>query len=1149
MPIETLNQTLIGLFDTGSKVSAINTEFKKFIPKSTIKPCHVKMRSAQGTFYCTQKAPLKIKCGPLIVEHTFYLMKNLPKQILFGTDFMFAHNVDVLASRQSLQIQDEIIPFISDKENKNKNITLNLEAVKFLKTNAPIDFPEQEENFFKLLDEYEDIFNEITGVAKCEPMRINTGTAKPVKQPQRRMSIKKHDMIAAHIKEMLARDWIEPSESPWRANLVCVPKPDGTSRSCGDFRGLNDVTEDDAFPSPNAQEILEFIGQAIIFSAFDLVKGYYQIPIAVEDRHKTAIFGPDGLYQFKVMPFGVKNGPKVFQRLMNTVLGPHLRKFAMVYLDDVIIYSKTAEEHLVHLKIFFEAMRKAGLTLNPKKLQPLQKRIKVLGHIIENGMVSPDPGNVEGIQKFPVPFNQTGVRKFLGTVGFYRSFIPDYVDKATPLYRLLRNDVPFEWTDSQQLAFETLKAAVINIVMALPDLKGRFTIQTDASQKGLGAVLMTDMPDSKKVPVAFISRLLQGGEKNYTTTELECLAVVWAVEKFQGYIEQTSFTIETDHMAIRWLMALDRPKGRIARWIMRLLPYDFEVVYRPGRINWVADGLSRYPVSNDPEELEALAIEPEFDEPVQITTAELADLKITREEIMKAQLADDFLIKVREYLISGTKPENISARELSLLKTAANNSFIESKPNGLLLKWQPSESCEDAEGPGQDERIILPEMFWAKIIEQFHDTPQGGHLGTEIVCDRVSKRFYWVGLYTRVKSYIAACKTCQQYNYDNKKPGGLMKPHHFLKPWEEISVDIMGPYPMTRDRNAYILTIIDIFSNWVEIFPLRKSQCDTKSIVDKLKSVFCRWGFPKIIVSDNGSQFTSHLWINCLSSLGINPKHVTPYHPQANPVERKNRDIKLFLAKFTEKHNEWDKLLNELCFALRTAVNKSTGYTPARLLMGKELSAPLDIVLATSSGPRLEPNYGKSATDLALKLHNTVQYCAENRMIASEQQKFYYDQNRREIKFDVGDLVLCKAHHLSSAINKFTAGFAPKRDGPYEIMEFHSPNNYLLGDPETKKTISIVSVDKIRKFIPPLVSQNTPVDPEKKLKTALKKAVPTATDNPNEDLDDGEYDRRKMRQAKAKAKAKIKTCLVKPKPVNGRRKDGPTANKTNSSKD
>jgi hypothetical protein len=376
------------------------------------------------------------------------------------------------------------------------------------------------------------------------------------------------------VEEQLTSGLVEPSISQWGHNALFVPKKNGTLRPCIDYRTVNSVTKKDVFPMPNAKELLERIGQAKIFSVFDLAKGFNHLLIDPRDRHKLAYYaGKAGLVQPVVMPFGMKNAPASFQRAMYSIFYPLLGFCVEVYVDDIAVYSLSEGDHLGDLKKFFDICRQANLTLNTEKMQICQKRIHILGHVVGQGAFTPDPRKVAAMQHFPEPTNAHEIRQFIGTVGYYRSFIRDFASIAKPLTCLTGHRTPFKWTKKERDVFHTLRQAVLDKVLNAPDLGGEFLIQCDASGIGLGAVLMNrprKSTDGKFLPVSFISRALQGAEVNYSTTELECLAMVWSIEKFSPYIELTPFSVETDHIALKWLLNTKNPKGPTC-------PLDYEV--------------------------------------------------------------------------------------------------------------------------------------------------------------------------------------------------------------------------------------------------------------------------------------------------------------------------------------------------------------------------------------------------------------------------------------------------------------------------------------------------------------------------------------------------------------------------------------------
>src|SRR5688572_17269997 len=386
---------------------------------------------------------------------------------------------------------------------------------------------------------------------------------------------------------------VRKSYSPWASPVVIVGKKGGDKRFCVDYRKLNAVTKVDAYPLPRIDDLLDSLGGANWFSTLDLASGFWQISMQEEDIEKTAFITANGLYEFVVMPFGLNNAPGTFQRLMNWVLQDYLGKFVAVYIDDVIIFTKgTLEQHLDHLKQVFQTLRESILKIKLKKCQFCLPSLSFLGHVVGRGGIQPDPEKIRKIKEFPVPMNVSQLRAALGLFGYYRKFIKDFSCHAKPMTELLKKEQPYIWEERQQNSFERLKEMLIKApIFQYPDFEKPFTLFTDASKNGLGAVL-SQRKGSKECVIAYASRSTNKSEANYGITDLECLAVVWAVQHFQHYLFN-QFTIVTDHSALKWLKMCKIPKGRRARWIMELQQYNFSIEHRAGKANANADALSR----------------------------------------------------------------------------------------------------------------------------------------------------------------------------------------------------------------------------------------------------------------------------------------------------------------------------------------------------------------------------------------------------------------------------------------------------------------------------------------------------------------------------------------------------------------------------
>jgi len=393
---------------------------------------------------------------------------------------------------------------------------------------------------------------------------------------------------------MLDAGFIRESNSEYASGVVVVEKKGGELRFCVDYRDLNKKTKKDSYPLPRIDDILETLQGSQWFSSLDLASGYWQVEMKPEDIPKTAFITHHGLFEFTVMPFGLTNAPGTFQRLMDKVLRDELWKSVVVYLDDVNIFSKTWEEHLKHLENVFERIKKAGLKLSPKKCQFGNSELKFLGHIVGQDGIKMDPAKIEKVQNFPKPVNVTQVRSFLGLCNYYRKFVKGFARRASPLTELLRKGEEFNWTNRHQRAFEDLREQLTTEpILIYPDWEKPFILSTDASTFAVGAILsQLDKQGNERV-IAYASRQLKPAEKNYAATELECLGIIWAIKHFHTYLSGSKFKLITDHAALKYLNNMKEPKGKLARWIMTLQSYNFEVEHRAGKKHQNVDAISR----------------------------------------------------------------------------------------------------------------------------------------------------------------------------------------------------------------------------------------------------------------------------------------------------------------------------------------------------------------------------------------------------------------------------------------------------------------------------------------------------------------------------------------------------------------------------
>jgi transposase InsO family protein len=905
---------------------------------------------------------------------------------------------------------------------------------------APDYLSESERHRLNLtISPFRSIFTKQPGLCKLYQHSINTENHYPVTENLRPMTSAKRKVFDETFYELIKYDVIEPSKSPWCSNAFVVPKTDGSQRFVINYKPLNAITVPDAYPMSRMDDMLAILGQCRYFSTFDLAKGFYQIQMKDEDKQKTAFICHHGLWQFKRLPMGLRNSPATFVRCIDQVLGDLKWKICAVYFDDIIIFSRTLDEHLEHIRLVLSRLKDAGLTINPKKVQLCRQKLKFLGHVIQPGKCQPNPEKIEILRNYPVPKNATQVMQFLGLIGFYRRFVLEFARYARPLHALTKKDAKFIWNEEAQKSFDFLKQTLTELTeMYLPDLNEPFIIQCDASDKGLGAVLVQEK-EGKRFPIWFASRSLKGAEMRYSTSEKECLAVLWAIEKFRGYVEYSHFVVETDHQALQWLQKIKEPSGRLARWFFTLQMYDFEVRYKPGDSPNIrgADALSRIPA--------VLMLEDEnFD---------LSSMKKSQEEDPVLGDVIRFMITSKSDHISVVNEQtHLNTSERCRLETIIKRCFI--TPDGLLMYYV------GPRGKVWEEeclhwRIWVPQSMTRNIISLFHSTVTSGHLGIRKTFHRLECRVYWKNLRRDVVSFVNSCKRCQLAKV-SKIPPAPASSFHSQIPWDIITVDLMGPYPKGSNQSTFLLVIVDMLTKYVEIFPLRNAK--TEVVTQKLWLVCCRWGVPRTVLSDNGTQFTSNHFTDWCKLLGIKPFYISAYHPQANLTERYNQTIKSMIVACLETCKQWDKSIPELQFALNTAVNDSTQFSAAYLNFGRELRTPFDNML------NVPLSSCKSVAEMSRRMELVISIARDNNLHSTENALVHYNKRAKEREINVGDKVLLKSHFLSDASREFTSKLADKKEGPFLVTEKLTEKTFNLKSISSGQIVCKVHINELSPF-------------------------------------------------------------------------------------
>jgi hypothetical protein len=592
---------------------------------------------------------------------------------------------------------------------------------------------------------------------------------------------------------------------------------------CVDYRGLNKKTVKDKFPIPVVDELLDELQGAVVFSKLDLRSGYHQIKMREEDIEKTAFKTHEGHYEYLVMPFGLTNAPSTFQALMNEVFKPHLRKFVLVFFDDILVYSKGLEEHTIHLKTVLQILALHQLYAKMSKCMFATSEVEYLGHIISGEGVKTDPKKIAAMVDWPIPKSLKVLRGFLGLISYYRKFIKGYGQIASPLTSLLKKDA-FLWNDKAKKAFEELKVVMSQPpVLALPDFSKTFVIECDASGFGMGPVLMQDGR-----PLAYYSQALKGKNLFLSTYE-ELLALVLSVKKWKPYLFATIFTIKTDQQSLKHILEqrVDTPMQQ--KWIFKLLGYHFVVEYKQGKENKVADALSR---------------------------KEDTDLKT---EVEKETAYLQAQTRGHLYAISFPSPTwlddlRASYEEDEELKSLVSRLQASGEGEGHYTLNQGLLLYKDRFCIGKESGMKI------KVLALIHDSLLGGHSGYLKSLHRAKKDWFWHGMKKDIKAYIRGCDTCQKLKHETSKPAGLLQPL-VIPPrlWHSISMNFVEGL-LTSSKQNVILVIMDRFTKYVHFISLSHPYTASKVAALFLQHVFKLHGLPSSIVSDRDTVFTLLFW-------------------------------------------------------------------------------------------------------------------------------------------------------------------------------------------------------------------------------------------------------------------------------------------------
>lgn len=971
------------LLDTGSDCSLVRSDIAdKISAKRT-----TNLLSVQGIgrepILLSERLETFVEFEDLIVEVSLYLIdkKHLQNEIIIGRDILKDPTITITVTANGSYLHRSKSAFCL----KSKNIVT---------TTGSMSKPRTKE-LNVILDKYSKHF-----IAGFPTARVTTGSlsirltkdANIFFRPYR-MAHSERQITKEIVADLINNGIIRESHSPFASPMILVKKKNGQNRLCVDFRALNKITVKDRYPLPRIEDQLDELSGNKYFTSLDMASGFHQIPIAEDSIEKTAFVTPDGHYEYLRMPFGLANAPAVFQRAINVALGELQGKLALVYMDDVLITSKTIDEGLEKLDIVLKALVGSGFTLNMDKCKFLQTTIEYLGREVSGDGIRPSKTKIDALVSSPTPSNVKQIRQFMGLANYFRKFVPEFAAKTACITALTKNNTEFVWSSECQAAKDYIVEQLTTrplLVLFNPDLPTE--LHTDASASGYGAILFQRVNGRLHV-VAYYSQATKSYEAKYHSYELETLAVVNAMKHFRHYLIGVKFLLVTDCNALKATKEKKNLLPRVARWWIFLQDFEFEIVYRKGKTLSHVDYFSRNVPTKSCYQIESLS----------------------ETWLHIEQQNDPGTLEI----IEKTKGGDTNTSTQFKLK------------NGLLYKKLENTN-----------KLYVPQQCRLSLMRRFHE--ENCHVGWEKTLMKIREHFWMPHMTKNVRKFVNSCLICLVA----KRPSGKKQCelHPIEKkpiPFDVVHADFMGPFDGKDYR--YIFILIDAFTKFAVLFPCK--TLTAAETVQMFYSYVMLFGAPAKLVSDRGTNFTSAEFKNVCMSFGITHHLIAPGASRANgQVERYVDTVANLLRTNLDKCGEWTGYISRVQLALNTTVNKTTGFSPLKVLTG--ISGRTPDVSAFLAELEIEPQFDD--------VEEIRKLASERAELNATRMKIRFDQNKcKPTQLKIGQkVVYCSNQRRKSKLQ-------PYYRGPYEIVGVLPNDRYKLKK-ENCKTFIVAAREVIR---------------------------------------------------------------------------------------